>query len=175
MKKLITIVLFSLLAVTLSQAQENEDQTKDPKIGIALNLITFNYSGVDYSDIIIPSRIVSVPLNLRENFRLEPEFAFMIYKDDFEYYSRSEKHIQFGSGIFYRKKGEYMEALFGVRTGVTIIDSDPGYYFSPLIGVEYHLFKGIHLGGEIQFANTFYGDFRTSKIQIPLYLRLYFN
>jgi hypothetical protein len=170
MKKLITIILVSLLTVTLAHAQEKQDQMNDPRVGIAVNLSTFSVSGLETSGMITTGNTVSLPLNLGKKFRLEPELSALIHTEDFEFNSRNEKYISFGLGMFLRNRNEEINVLYGIRAGGMNIDGDMGIYITPAIGAEYYLSGRFCLRGEFQVNNMIIGRIRTTAIQTPVSL-----
>lgn len=174
MKKLILITLIIITTTTLSAAQDISKQTKEPAAGIAVNISTFNFFGMESSGIIVAGNSISVPLNIGKSFRIEPELAMLFHHEDYIYSSGYDTYIFAGLGIFLKKRMENISFLYGARIGMMNIVDDKGVYITPAIGAEYHISRRFSIGGEIQINNTILGRLRTTAIQTPVSLRFYF-
>lgn len=165
----ITAVLFfvSSHALFSQEVEGKEKQDKNPVVGIAMNLSTFNLIEYEASGLIPPGQSVSVLFNLGNDFRMEAEIAGMLTP------LNDETYLFYGLGLFFKNSKDKINALYGVRIGRIEFEGETGLYFTPAIGGEYNFSRRFSLGGEIQFRTTLYGDEPTVVINAPVSLRFY--
>jgi len=109
------------------------------------------------------SNIIQVPINLSNDYLIEPFVAYRRYEESHAYTQKTTTY-GIGAGIFKRYNSfENTDVIYGVKfaysvmdnefintdSGVTSIHDYEGYIISPTLGFEYFFTPNISLGGRV--------------------------
>jgi len=143
------------------------------------------------------SNIVQMPINLSDNYLIEPFIAYS-HSDVSHSYTQKDTSYTLGTGIFKRNKSfENSDIIYGVKlaygvvdsrfesegTGVSTIQDYNVLTVSPTVGFEYFFNTTISIGGRVsldysQYSGTVIGDKydgNTLDTSTTLSLNYYFN
>lgn len=143
MKKI--ILLFSLLLIGSQIVCAQSDELQLRKAGIGLSIATFNFFEMYEYDYITDLNKLTVPVNLSQHFRIEPEVsaAYSSRYDEFYVYG--------GVGVFYQKQKQDFNIYTGPRLGLGYNDYEElQTHIAPVFGAEYYFSDRFCVGGELQ-------------------------
>lgn len=151
MKTLIAFILTLLFSTPLIHAQEEELQLR--KAGIGVSIATINFFEMYEYDYFTDLNKLTVPINLSNSFRIEPELSGA-------YSSRYEEFYVYGGvGLFYQRQKKDFNMFMGSRVGLGYNDYEElQTHVAPVFGAEYYFSDRFCVGGELQLKLLIIND-----------------
>lgn len=175
MKKITVYFVAAALMLFFSgirvQAQDEKTDLDLPVLGIGLHVEQFkaNELMLSYTSSLLMTTF-TVPINLTDHFRLEPEIGFMVNtefltsededEDDREYnssgfysglgayYMFQRERLNFYAGAKFRIKSATMEGHY-IINGESAIEKGFSFGLGPVLGFEYFFGNHFSFGGEL--------------------------
>lgn len=175
-----------LISVNFIQAQDKKSDLELPFFGIGLHVEQFKAKDLmfTYSSNLYMTTF-TIPINLTDHFRVEPEAGFTINsdlfkrddpdQDDYEYkssgycaglgayYMFQRGKLNFYTGAKFKLTSATIEGGYGSISGITPVEKNISYGIGPVLGFEYFFGNHFSFGGEVGL-NYYRSD---SKIEYP--------
>ena len=116
------------------------------------------------------TNIVQIPINLSDNYLIEPSISYS-HSDISHSYTQKDTSYSLGTGIFKRNESfENSDIIYGVKLGYGVVDSrfeseDTGvtsiqdynvFTISPTLGFEYFFNSSLSIGGRVSLDYSQY-------------------
>ena len=176
MRKIFVLLLFVLVS-SLEAQTDDEESSSVFGIGISLEQsYSFIYDqGVNYLPIGLGN--IYLPINISENFRIEPDIGIFSYSYSSDDYEKRTDQFRLGLGFHYSKNYGSIKILFGARFGSIFNSIKREYedsnnenekdeisatvlFGGPTIGAEYYFAKRFSLGAEAQLNYISLGEYQ---------------
>ena len=152
----------SLVAV-LALATTANAQGDGAKIGIGVSISPLSSLALTDGGVTVPGGAFAfyVPINIGENFKVEPELGFFRYKASQGDNESTDTQWRFGTGLFYVfSERESLRPYVGPRLGIVSTsekfndesDTQTDFFVGLALGAEYYFSSHFTLGGEFQFS-----------------------
>lgn len=187
-----TLACILLISLVSSSLLAGEDDGERNRFGVGISLFEefLSLSGPSYSVDLTGGVNVYLPVRLRENVRIEPEFGIMYTSYDYEYdgesYDGSERIIRIGIGIMPIIQRGKLDMYYGLRLGVSFASlkepertiytpfemqdySKTDWYIAPAFGSEFFVSPHFSVGGEVRLEFTSFGEWNDSGSTSDLY------
>lgn len=137
-KILVVVFITFFLGINITvKGQEND--TEDLKFGIGISFFELGVVPYDNTGI---SNSVYTTFNIKDKFRLEPRFDFIL--------ESGELYYSVDLGLFRRNRINKFTTLYGIRIGH--MNSVSLFTLSPTIGGEYHFINHFSVGSEVKLV-----------------------
>jgi len=157
---------FTCLVIAIPANAQPSTTDSYPRIGVGVAIADFRDILSDLWSTTAPPNVFTVPIDVSERLRIEPEIGYFSSSDEYEDSKTSRGGKYIALGLFPMARMENLNLYFGLRLGITSSTysyryssaystyrddvSMSGYSVAPAIGGEYMVSDCFSLGGEAQ-------------------------
>src|SRR6185436_2762462 len=160
--KVIIALLIAMTAMQAAHAQEKAEKIQLRPFGVGLHIEQFRAGEVFNSDFVSPANNIILTANIKNVFRIEPEFGYASYNNDDE--NQSNKASKLGLGLY----GMFQKGNVNIYAGAHVeyvsikLEETSGFGppneakqtalgFGPVLGGEYFLSRHFSFGANVMY------------------------
>lgn len=160
--KIIIAFLIGMTAMQAANAQDKSEKIQLRPFGVGLHIEQFRAGEVFNQDLVSPANNIILTANIKNVFRIEPEFGYASYSNDDE--DIENKASKLGLGLY----GMFQKGNLNIYAGLHIEyisvksthstgfgppqeTKETAFGFGPVLGGEYFLSRHFSFGGNVMY------------------------